>query len=183
MLRGAHVTLRPFRADDLPRMREWMRNPETARTWARAPIAPDHLFEEDLAGKFSRFDASGYFAIDDASGHLIGRIEYEQLHPVDRCAEVMVMLGEPTTRGKGLGTDAMVTLLRHLFDDRQLHRAWLTVIANNEPAIASYKKVGFAVEGRLKEDVWIAGEAHDQLVMGILRDEFLKKWAKKSGES
>ena len=183
MLRGAHVTLRPFRADDLARMREWMRNPETARTWARAPIAPDHLFEEDLMGKFSRFDASGYFAIDDASGHLIGRIEYEQLHPVDRCAEVMVMLGEPTTRGKGLGTDAMVTLLRHLFDDRQLHRAWLTVIANNEPAIASYKKVGFVVEGRLKEDVWIAGEAHDQLVMGILRDEFLKKWAKKSGES
>ena len=177
------MTLRPFRDDDLPRMREWMRNPDTARTWARAPVVPDHLFEDDLAGKFSRFDESGYFAIDDASGHLIGRIEYEQLHPVDRCAEVMVMLGEPTTRGKGLGTDAMVTLLRHLFEDRQLHRAWLTVIASNEPAIASYKKAGFVVEGRLKDDVWIAGETHDQLVMGILRYEFQAKWAKEPEDS
>ena len=73
------------------------------------------------------------------------------------------MLGEPSSRGKGLGTDAMVTLLRYLFDDRQLERVWLSVLTWNEPAIASYKKVGFVVEGMLKEDCWIEGALHNQL--------------------
>jgi len=176
MLNGPLVTLRPFRADDLPRMREWMRDPETSRTWARAPIVPDSRFEDDLAGKFKRFDTSGYFAIDDSQGHFVGRIEFENLQLVDRTAEVMIMLGEPSARGKGIGTDAMVTLLRYLFDGRQLERVWLTVITWNEAAIASYKKVGFIVEGRLREDCWIEGALHDQLVLGILRAEFNAKW-------
>jgi RimJ/RimL family protein N-acetyltransferase len=178
MLKGQSVTLRPFCAADLPRMREWMRDPETARAWARAPIVSDHRFEDDLTGKFSRFDESGYFAIEDSSGQFIGRIEYEQLHPVDRTAEVMIMLGESSSRGKGLGTDAMVTLLRYLFDDRQIERVSLTVLAWNEPAIASYKKVGFVVEGRLKAESWFEGSPHDQLMLGILREEFHAKWPK-----
>ena len=69
-----------------------------------------------------------------------------------------------------------MTLLRYLFDDRQLERVWLTVLAWNEPAIASYKKVGFVVEGRLKEDCWIEGALHDQLILGILREEFNARW-------
>ena len=178
MLKGQAVTLRPFRADDLPRMREWMRDPETARTWARAPIVPDNGFEDDLAGKFSRFAESGYFAIDDSNGHLVGRIDFEGLHLIDRTAEVVIMLGEPSARGKGLGTDAMVTLLRYLFDDRQAERVWLTVLAWNEPAIASYRKVGFVIEGRLIEDCWIDGALHDQLILGILRNEFHARWAR-----
>ncbi len=176
MLKGQIVTLRPFRADDLPRMREWMRDPEIARTWACSPIVPDNRFEDDLARKFSRFDTSGYFAIDDNKGHFVGRIDFERLQLVDRTAEVMIMLGEPSSRGKGLGTDAMVTLLRYLFDDRQLERVWLSVLTWNEPAIASYKKVGFVVEGRLKEDCWIEGALHDQLILGILRAEFNARW-------
>jgi len=177
MLKGQSVTLRPFRTDDLPRMREWMRDPEAARTWARDPIVPDNAFDDDLACKFSRFAESGYFAIDDSNGHLVGRIDFERLQLVDRTTEVMIMLGEPSARGKGLGTDAMMTLLRHLFDDRQAERVWLTVLAWNEAAIASYKKVGFVLEGRLKEDCWINGALHDQLILGILRDEYHARWA------
>jgi len=176
MLKGQSVTLRPFHADDLPRMREWMRDPETARTWGRAPIVPENALEDDLAGRFSRFAESGYFAIDDSNGHLVGRIDFERLHLIDRTAEVMIVLGETSSRGKGLGTDAMVTLLRYLFDDRQAERIWLTVFNWNQPAIASYKKVGFVVEGRLKEDGWFEGSPHDQLVLGILREEFHARW-------
>lgn len=183
MLNGRIVTLRPIRATDLPAMREWFRDTATARTWGRAPIIADTAFEEDLAGKFSRFGASGYFAIEDVQGQLIGRAEYEHLDPIDRTAEVMIMLGSPASRGKGAGTDALVTLLAHLFRDRQAERVWLTVLAWNEAAIRAYEKVGFVHEGRLIEDCWVDGEPHDQLVMGILRTEFEARWpATRHGE-
>jgi RimJ/RimL family protein N-acetyltransferase len=176
MLKGRIVTLRAFRATDLPIMREWFRDPATAHTWGRSPIVADDAFEADLSGKFSRFDANGYLAIDDEEGQLIGRADYENLDPIDRTVEVMIMLGSPASRGKGAGTDALLTLLTHLFRDRQAERVWLTVLTWNEPAIRTYEKLGFVREGHLIEDHWIDGEPNDQLVMGILRDEFEAKW-------
>lgn len=172
MLWGEQVVLRPFRADDLPIMRKWLRDPETAHTWGRAPIVTDDAFEADLAGRFTRFDQAGYFAIEDEQGALIGRIEYEQLDPIDRTVELMIMLGSPERRGRGLGTDALRTLILHLFSDRQIERVWLTVLAWNTAAIRTYEKIGFVREGLRREDIWLDGAWHDQLVMGLIRREF-----------
>ncbi|MGH2548117.1 MAG: GNAT family N-acetyltransferase, partial [Thermomicrobiales bacterium] len=104
MLNGRLVTLRPFRSGDLPIMREWFRDPETARYWGLSPIVPDDKFESDLAGKFQVFGQSGYFAIEDNAGNLVGRVEYEHFDPIDRTAEIMIMLGRSESRGKGIGT-------------------------------------------------------------------------------
>lgn len=176
MLRGELTSLRPFRASDLPTMRGWYRDPETARTWALSPIVSEDAFEADMNGRFAHFDDSGYFAIENLAGELIGRADYEHLDPVDRTVEVMILLGEPASRGKGAGSDAMRTLLAYLFRDRQAERVWLTVIAWNELAIRSYEKLGFVREGTLVEDVWLDGQAYDQLIMGMLRGEFEARW-------
>jgi RimJ/RimL family protein N-acetyltransferase len=63
-------------------------------------------------------------------------------------------------------------LIRHLFNDRQVERVWLTVLVWNEAAIRTYEKIGFVREGIRREDVWIDGGWHDQLVMGLMRHEF-----------
>jgi RimJ/RimL family protein N-acetyltransferase len=38
--------------------------------------------------------------------------------------------------------------------------------------MACYKKCGFQVEGRLRQDRYLEGRYQDTFVMGILRDEF-----------
>lgn len=158
-------------------MREWFRDPETSRYWGLSPIVPENQFEADLAGKFQKFERDGYFAIEDATGKLVGRAEYEHFDAIDRTAEIMILLGRSETRGKGIGFDALVTLLAYLFRDRRAERAWLTVLTWNEAAIRLYEKVGFAHEGRLVSDCWVGGEYHDQFVMGVLREEFETKWS------
>jgi RimJ/RimL family protein N-acetyltransferase len=172
-----HLHLRPIRQDDLPVLRAWFDNPATMRFWGRPmPLATADQFEADLAGRFRRFDEAGYFLIELLDGTPIGRIEYERLDSRARSAEVMILIGEEEARGKGYGTEAMVTLLRYLFHQRNLHRVGLTVIAWNERAIRSYEKVGFVVEGRLRDDLYFDGQYHDQVVMSILRDEFDARW-------
>jgi RimJ/RimL family protein N-acetyltransferase len=153
-------------------MREWFRDPNTARTWGRSPLIADGEFESDLTGRFGRFDRSGYFAIQDEQGHLVGRVDYEHLDPVDRTVELMIMIGDRGSRGRGIGSDALRTLIHHLFTDRQIERVGLTVLAGNAPAIRTYEKLGFVREGVRREDVWIDGAWHDQLVMGLLKSEF-----------
>jgi RimJ/RimL family protein N-acetyltransferase len=177
MLNERRVTLRPIRATDLPLLLQWLNDPQLMRHWAQpAPIVTEEQLARDLAGRFARFDTAGYFMIEREDGTPIGRIEFEQLDDRSRSAEVMILIGDAAARGKGYGTEAMVALLRYLFHQRNLHRVYLTVLAWNIAAQRSYAKVGFVVEGRLRDDLYFDGKFHDQFVMGILREEFDAKW-------
>jgi ribosomal-protein-alanine N-acetyltransferase len=178
MIKGDKVRLRPIGTDDLALLRKWASDPELMRFWANpSPIVTERQFEDDLAGRFARFDLAGYFIIDDEAGNPVGRIEFERLSETERSIEVMILIGEASARGKGYGTDAMVTMLRYLFHQRDLHRVWLTVLAWNEAAIRTYESVGFIREGTLRADLYFDGEVHDQVVMSMLRPEFEAKWA------
>ncbi len=172
------MRLRPFQERDLPLLRAWFDDPDVMRFWGM-PSSPivDQRFVEDLAGRFSRFEDAGYFAIDLIDGTTIGRVEFERLSSETRSAEVMILIGDQAAWGHGYGTDAMVALLRYLFHTRNLHRVSLTVLAWNSRAIRSYERAGFTVEGLLRDDLYFDGRYHDQIVMGVLRHEFDARWS------
>lgn len=173
MIQGNRVRLRPFRAADLPTLRRWFSDPDLMRSWAVwPPLIREDAFETDLDGRFATFEGAGYFAIEGPDGALVGRADFEDLDPVDRSTEVMVMIGEPGQRGLGFGEDAMRALLGYLFRGRDLHRVTLTVLTTNEPAIRLYERLGFRREGLHRAHAWIDGERHDQYRYGLLRDEF-----------
>ena len=77
-------------------------------------------------------------------------------------------------RGKGYGTDAILTLMSYAFMDVGLNKLWTTILAYN---VASYKAYvehcGWQVEGVLRQEVYRAGQYHDLLRIGVLRDDFL----------
>ena len=115
MIEGDRVKLRPIRQDDLSLLRQWASDPTLMRFWANPnPIVSDRHFEDDLEGRFAKFDTSGYFIVEDQDGAPIGRIEFERLSDHERSAEVMILIGDENVRGQGYGADAMVTLLRFI---------------------------------------------------------------------
>jgi putative acetyltransferase len=68
----------------------------------------------------------------------------------------------------GLGT-AMLTRLIELARKEGLHRIGLSVIADNKRAVHLYKKVGFRIEGVLKDAYFGEdGKYHDELEMGLV---------------
>ena len=95
-----------------------------------------------------------------------------QLHSIDhrsRSAELQIRIGEPDARGQGHGSEALGLLLRHGFDDLNLHRIWLHVFATNERAINAYGSAGFEEEGRLRGAAYVDGDYVDVVVMARLR--------------
>mgnify|MGYP005855606221 CR=1 FL=1 len=68
----------------------------------------------------------------------------------------------------GLGT-AMLTKLVQLAKKEGIHRIGLTVIAENKLAVHLYQKMGFKIEGVMKDAYFGEdGKFHDELIMGLI---------------
>jgi N-acetyltransferase len=116
------------------------------------------------------------FAIEH-DGRPVGQVNYRDLQPKGKSAEVGIGIGEPALWGKGLGREALGRLVRHLVDDLGVHRISLSVLAYNDRAIASYKAAGFEVEGIERDGVMtdkghFADDVKMAYVVGRTRPEF-----------
>jgi len=132
--RGERVVLRPAQADDVAALVGILRRPEVARWWGRWDLARGR--REFLGGGGERCFV---VLVDDAVAGLVQYLEEEE--PDYRHAAIDIFL-HPNWRGRGLGADAVRTLARHLITDRDHHRVTIDPAAENERAIASYRRVG-----------------------------------------
>jgi aminoglycoside 6'-N-acetyltransferase len=164
-LRGRSVVLRPLRVDDVERVAEIQAEPGVARWWG-----PPN--EGELPRLAEGRDEEKAFAIE-TGGVLVGLIQYQEENTPDfRHAGIDVFLTE-RLHGRGLGTDAVRTLARHLIRDRGHHRLTIDPAADNAAAIRAYEKVGFRAVGVMRE-YWRApdGTWRDGLLMDLLAHEF-----------
>ena len=81
-------------------------------------------------------------------------------------------IGDPAMRGKGYGSDMILTFLKYLFEERNMDRVALTVNGYNAGAIRLYERLGFVREGVLRENVYTLGRFHDEYVYAMLRREY-----------
>ena len=175
MIRGDRISLRPFRREDLPALRRWFDDGEVMQYWGNSsPLVPEHMFEDDLApgGRFTKFEADGYFCMCDETGRPIGWLSYNGLHHRHCAPELGILIGEKDAWNKGYGPEAIILLLGWLFNHRGAHRVWLTVQARNVRAQRAYEKVGFVREGTWREHYFYDGAFHDEHIYGILAREF-----------
>ena len=112
---------------------------------------------------------------NEVSTTLIGSVYLLKIDWVNRSAEFAIWIGEKSNQGKGAGFFAITETLIHAFNDLNLNRIYLTVLATNHRAINLYKKIGFLDDGRLRQAVFKNGCFVDMLQMSILSSEFSKK--------
>jgi RimJ/RimL family protein N-acetyltransferase len=105
---------------------------------------------------------------------MIGAVRLHSVDYHDLRASLAIGILDPKMLGKGIGTMAMKLIARHAFGPLKLHRLVLRVVDYNTRAIAAYKKVGFVVEGVEREAARVAGQWHDDVIMGLLASDFAK---------
>ena len=173
MLEGKLVRLRAIEPGDAEPYYRWFNDQEVTRFLAtRYPVS--RAYEEAFIARRSTNDFSQglMLAIETKDGANIGNIGLHDPHPEHRTATLGIEIGEKEYWANGYGSDAIVTLLRFCFDEMNLNRVSLHVFEFNERALACYKKCGFQMEGRLRQQYYGEGRYWDVFVMGILRDEF-----------
>lgn len=105
-------------------------------------------------------------------GTHVGNVVLDRIDTYLGTARMSVYVGEPEARGQGVGTSAVFLALRDGFEELGLHKVYLTVHARNGPAIAAYVRLGFQVEGVLRDEFRLGGSRVPALYMGLLRGEF-----------
>lgn len=176
MYQGEKVVLRAYERSDLEKLHRIYNDYEMMRFLALGPIFPKSLEDEaKIIEDISKDREKSYaFAIQSIDGELLGSCGYNSLDRKNGTVLVGISIGDSNNWGKGYGTDAMRVLLRFLFGELNIRKVCLEVFDFNERAIKSYEKIGFKVEGRLKEQTFRDGKYCDNILMAIFQKDFLK---------
>lgn len=172
MLYSQRLTLRAIEREDLPRYHQWFNDPEVRQnTSAFAPISMDA--ETDWYEQ-QRKDTSTYnFAmVITAEDRHIGTVSLKSIKYPVRSAELGLAIGDKSQWGQGYAQEALRTVVQFGFDELNLHRIWLRVVATHARAIHCYVKCGFKEEGRLRGAHYGQGRQNDLLIMSILHPEY-----------
>lgn len=109
---------------------------------------------------------------DLATDEALGSVYVRDIDRQHGKAEYGIFIGEESARGRGIGSVAAKLMLRYCFEEEKLHRIFLRVLSDNQPAIKSYEKAGFVKEAYLREDVYLEGVYRDVILMGILEKDY-----------
>ncbi|WP_329065706.1 GNAT family N-acetyltransferase [Streptomyces sp. NBC_01429] len=178
MLRGESVGLRARQEADVPVLHAELYGDVAGRArvdsgpWLPIPAA-------SAEGPFSVGDpgdgAVSFSVVELASEELAGAAVLWGIDTHNRSAHLGLSL-RPAFRGRGLGVDAVRVLCGYGFVVRGLHRLQLETLADNTPMIRAAGRVGFTREGTLRRNAWVSGEFVDEVVLGLLAEEWGDTW-------
>ena len=136
---------------------------------------------EDFVGRWSHEqhaaelakDSTRYFIARD-SGEVTAFAIFQQIGDPDRRVHLKRIVARDA--GQGAGTRLLSSALDWLYTETETNRVDLDLFVENERAQRTYEKLGFLVEGRLRDyHRSVDGRIRDALIMSILR----KDWARR----
>ena len=162
---GREVVVRRFSEGDKDGVAEMMASlSDEALRWGMPPYTRERLER----GWWSRIEnVVALVAVDgDRVAGYAGLRKFS--HPRRRGNSDYVIYLHQDYHNVGLGT-AMTRSIVDLARKEGLHRIGLSVVADNEIAIQVYEKVGFVVEGVLRDAFFgDDGRYHDEVHMGLI---------------
>jgi ribosomal-protein-alanine N-acetyltransferase len=171
----ARLRLRPFAEADEDALFALHSNAHVLRYWDSPPWT-----DPARAGRFvarcrqlSEDGSGARLAMDRASdGAFIGWCGLTRWNPDHRSASLGYCLDDAAW-GHGYATEGARALLRWAFDTLDLNRVQAEADTRNVASARVLEKLGFVLEGTLREDCVVNGDVSDSWVYGLLRREWV----------
>jgi ribosomal-protein-alanine N-acetyltransferase len=167
------LRVRPYRASDLKALHALYGDAENLRYWGGSAYT---LLDESRRVMrwhmaYRPRDYAMWAVAEKKTDRLIGMVNYHHRHIRQKRVDVGWLI-LPEFQGKGLTSEAMRPVLRHLFDDLGVHKVEALIRPGNKPSQALARRLGFRKEGGLIRDRWlVAGVWHSVLIYGLIAGE------------
>lgn len=170
MLSGSKVGLRARHEDDIPVLQAELGDDVVTHSRANGrpwrPITPGSKHSQFVVDDTER-GLVPFSAVELDGGTLVGTAVLFDIDNHSRSAHIGLGL-LPSSRGKGYGTDVVAVLCHYGFVVRGLQRLQIETLSDNAAMLRSAERNGFVREGVLRSSTWVMGEYLDEVLLGLL---------------
>ena len=174
VLRGERCIVRPWRARDAESLVRHANDIEVARQLRDRfphPYSPSDARAFLAQVRAGEREERSSFAIE-VDGEAAGGVGFSVGADVERySAEIGYWLGRRYW-GRGIATEAVGMVTRHLFDDWNLLRVFAVPFPENVASVRVLEKTGFVREGVLRSACVKYGQPRDQLLYARVNDRW-----------
>lgn len=171
---GEKVVLRAIEMEDLEFLREMVNDPDMEHLvvgWS-FPVSryeQQKWYERTILDKLNL-----RFVIQNEDEKTIGLATLDSIDWKNRKAHHGMKLGAKALRGRGYGTDTVMTIMRYAFEELQLNRLDSSWFEYNMASQRLYTKCGWVVEGKVRQSVFKKNAYHDEIIVGVTRDDYAR---------
>ncbi|MEL7625283.1 MAG: GNAT family protein [Anaerolineaceae bacterium] len=179
ILYAQRLRLRASEREDIPLFLKWVNDPEITEFLEQVTVfnrmQEETWFERVSSGPRAELPLVIEILQPDGENWLpIGNLSFMNIHPVNKSAEIGIMIGEKQYWNQGYGTEAMRRMCQYGFEDLNLHRIFLRVYEDNNRGKAAYRKVGFVHEGTMREARYHRGRYWNVDFMSIIKTDWVQ---------
>jgi RimJ/RimL family protein N-acetyltransferase len=171
---GYRVRLRGIRETDVDAIMTWINDPDVTKHFAAFDRVVTRADELRFVAAMRASPSDCLFAIERVlgDGAMIGTVGLHQIYRPAQNARLGIMLGGAGARGAGLGQEALRLVIAYAFERLGLHKVWMVHYAANERMQHIAHKLGFRVEGCLRDEYFHRDAWHDMVRQGLLATEW-----------
>jgi RimJ/RimL family protein N-acetyltransferase len=173
---GRRVRLRPLHADDADVWLAEERDDPEATHFLNygTPLPKSRRDAEAFVARFAEFagrDERIMWSIETLAGDLVGGINLHSMDPRNGTFQTGTRIHR-AHRGGGYGLEAKTIVLRYAFHELRYQKYEVRCLATNDAMVRHMARLGATQEGRLRRHVFTQGTFVDELLFGLLREEF-----------
>ena len=172
------LTIRHLKPSDLDDFHLYRSNPEVTKYQGFEVMTKEQAAEFIRRNETKNFGRSGEWVqcgIElNHSGKLIGDCALKLDELDQRIAEIGITISHLEQR-KGYAKETFISLLKFLFDTKDIHRVVEIVDTENIASIELLKSIGFRQEGHFIENIFFKGKWGSEYQYAMLKREWDKR--------
>lgn len=172
ILRSERLVLRPIEERDLEFIRELINDPAVEATivgWVLPLSAKD---EQDWYRGFHNSNKEIRYMVETVNGETIGTTGLTDMDWKNgRCKGAGIRIS-PQVQSKGYASEAYTMMLDYAFNQLRFHKVSGSALETNKASLRFMEKVGYKVEGVLRDHVFKNGKYCNVVTTSILAEDF-----------
>ncbi|TJX59977.1 GNAT family N-acetyltransferase [Soehngenia saccharolytica] len=171
---GKKVILRAMELEDQEMLREMINDPEIEKMVGGYSI-PISKYQQSLWYNSNQNNFNNIrLIIETEEDGPVGFANIVNIDWKNRSAFHGIKIANSEFRTRGIGTDTVMAIMRYCFEELNLNRLDGAIISYNEASKKLYcDKCGWKIEGIKRKNIFKGNEYHDELIVGILKEEYL----------
>lgn len=102
----------------------------------------------------------------------IGNIKLGPINWIHRVGNISLLIGAKEYWGKGIATESISLVVKYAFNNLNIRKLCSGCYSDNIASAKAFEKVGFKREGLLRKHWYFKGKYTDEILMGLLSEEY-----------